>query len=277
VSVRRRAPAFHVLDAFGVDRGSLHPLEGGQNHTWRAEDMVLRAGVEPRMVAWLGHVAERVDAGELLRLASPVRARDGRWVVGGWGATTWQAGVARPDCADALLPVAADLERALASADLEWPGFLRARTDATAAADRVAWGEEPLPRFARRETAALLERLEPVLRRPRNGAPAQVVHANLAINVLFDEEGVLPPAVIDLAPLWRPAGFGAAVALADAIARHGARSDAAVALVAADDGRADLLARAVAFRVVANPGDVERYAPVAEIALRESAARSHLT
>jgi len=254
-----------VLDAFGVDRGSLVHLEGGQGYTWRAGDLVLKAGVEPRFVAWLCEVGGTIRP-DGFRLATQVPALDGRLVVGGWSATTWLDGDPRPADVDALLEVSAALHRSLLAAGLAWPNFLRGRTDRWAAADRVAWGEEAPPRFAPGGVREVLRLVGPFLQKAwRRGAP-QVVHGDLGGNVLFDDAGGGPPGVIDLSPYHRPAAFADAVVVADAVAWHGVAISAAEAFAAGSPRGHELLARAVVFRVLAGPDEVAAYRAVAEVA-----------
>jgi uncharacterized protein (TIGR02569 family) len=265
MTVRRRPPAAHVLDAFGVDRGALVALDGGQGHSWRAGDLVLKPGLDPRFVAWLATVGERVEPAGRFRLATPVPALDGRWVVGGWSATTWMVGDHGPGEVAAILELSAALHDALRTAAVAWPTFLRARTDRWATADRVAWGEERPARFMSAMACEMIASLAPLLQEPWQGPAHQVVHGDLAGNVLFDDDG-LPPAVIDLSPFFRPVAFADAVVIADAIAWHGESPAVAADFATLPCGN-QLLARAVAFRVVANPDDVEAYRPVVAFAL----------
>jgi uncharacterized protein (TIGR02569 family) len=90
------------------------------------------------------------------------------------------------------------------------------RPDAWSEADRIAWDEAPAVVAA--PFAGLVERLSRLLKPVH--LPSQVVHGDLAGNVLF-EPGE-PPGVIDLAPYWRPAGFAIAVVVTDALAWGGA-------------------------------------------------------
>ena len=55
----------------------------------------------------------------------------------------------------------------------------------------------------------------------KNELPNQLTHGDWGSgNILFDSE--LPPAVIDLSPYWRPADFGIAVMIIDALVYEGA-------------------------------------------------------
>jgi uncharacterized protein (TIGR02569 family) len=114
--------------------------------------------------------------------------------------------------------------------------------------DEVAWGErDPAPLLgpAAGALAGQVRRLLAALR-PVD-LPAQLIHADLAGNVLFADG--LPPAVIDFSPLERPAGLPLAIAAVDALQWHRARPEVLRHL--ADEPELDqLLARALIYRLV---------------------------
>jgi uncharacterized protein (TIGR02569 family) len=121
-------------------------------------------------------------------------------------------------------------------------------SDRWAVADRVAWGEaegEPLPARVR----PLLARRRPV------DLPSQLIHGDLSGNVLFHDS--LPPAVIDISPYWRPAGYAAAIVVVDAVA-WGSAGDDLVARLLEEQGD-QLLLRAVLFRVATDPSEVDAH------------------
>ena len=85
----------------------------------------------------------------------------------------------------------------------------------------------------------------------------QLVHADLAGNVLLDATGV--PLVIDLSPAWRSPLWAEAVCVLDAVLWLGA-PEAALAEWCSGVQRQAML-RAALFRVLSDqPCDVERYA-----------------
>jgi fructosamine-3-kinase len=49
--------------------------------------------------------------------------------------------------------------------------------------------------------------------------PSQLIHGDISGNILFATH--LEPVVIDFSPYWRPAGFAAAVLIADATVWEG--------------------------------------------------------
>jgi uncharacterized protein (TIGR02569 family) len=202
-------PPQHVCAAFGVLGVELERLPGG----WRAGDVVLRSAASTAEAAWVAQVLDTLEVAGV-RVARPVRASDGRWVVAGWSATRYLAGRSEPRHDEV---VAVSLRLHAATAGLARPRFLAQRDDLWALADRAAWGETELELddagggTVFRELAAA--------RRPIK-LRDQVVHGDLFGNVLF--AGSAPPAVIDFTAYWRPREWAAAVVVVDALAWGGA-------------------------------------------------------
>jgi hypothetical protein len=161
-----------VLDLFAVPADP-ERLPGDRHDRVRAGDLLLTAGRDADVQAWLSpllaRLAVRLDERpgrrpRDLRIAMPVPARDGSWVVDGWGASRYERGTV----------VCEDLEVTLAAGRL-----LHAELDSLV-----------------REPPAGLD-VDPAA----DGA-AQLVHAELAGNVLLDAHGA--PVVTDVTPAWRP-------------------------------------------------------------------------
>jgi uncharacterized protein (TIGR02569 family) len=177
------------------------------------------------------------------RLARPLRAADGRWVVDGWAATEWIAGVARPaGPEEQLLAAGRAFHAALAS--VPRPAWLDARTHRWARADRVAWGEQPgvVPPVASDQWSRLTNLLGPVR------APSQLIHGDLNGNVLFADN--MPPAIIDFSPYWRPVAYAEAIVVIDRMLWFGAGPEL-MRRSRPDAGFAQLLVRALIFRLIA--------------------------
>ena len=257
-------PPDHVLDLF-VAEGVLEPLAGGRETSWRAGDLVLSPGHDASE-EWLAphqaRLAVRLDetVPRSIRVALPVPARDGRLVVDGWTATRFEP--ATTPCRDlATLRATAHLLHAhLASTVPRRPAALDARTDRWGVAERHAYD-------ARAAVAAARERPEPGLDELVAGLAAglddtdlgraQLVHADLAGNVLLDATGT--PFVIDLSPAWRSPLWAEAVCVLDAVLWLGAPV-AALEDWSAGPPRQAML-RAALFRVLSDrPCDVDRYA-----------------
>ncbi|WP_298176267.1 TIGR02569 family protein [Saccharomonospora sp.] len=207
-------PPEHVRRAFGLntfDTDDVEPSADGSG--WRFGDVVLEPVRDRAQAAWLSRTMAALDIPDL-RIARPIGASDGRWVVAGWRARRHVSGSVehRPD--DTVL-TAVKLHQA--TAHLPRPEFLDARRDAFAVAERLAWGEEHHD-LDEVKGGRLFEILA-LSRRPIS-APDQLVHAELFGTLLFD--GDEPPGLVGFIPHFRPAEWGAAVAAVDAVAWGGA-------------------------------------------------------
>lgn len=204
--------------------GDVEPVPGGQGQSVRAGDLVLSPGrdttVADRLSPYLARLAVDLDTRpgrdhRDLRLALPVPARDGSWVVDGWAATRFEPDTRRLTDLPALRAVGALLHAELARAVPTWPVPDAAPDHRWARAERAAFGEEPAP------VGALDAQGEALLRAlvaARDDIPLgrdQLVHGDLAGNVLLDGAGA--PFVIDLAPSWRPVLWAEAVCVLDAV------------------------------------------------------------
>lgn len=264
-----RPPPPNVLRAFAA-AARPEPLPGGQGSSWKAGTIVLKPVDDPmRAEETATLVAGLVEDG--FRLARPVAARSGRFVESGWSAWLWVEGRHADDRWPEVVAVSVRLARVLAGRPR--PAFLDRLDDPWVRAGRVAFGSAPVaPYGGRPDVAALLPHL-----RPLAAAESQLIHNDVAGNVLFDDPA--PPAVIDFTPGWRPAGYQTAVVVADAWLWHGAGPDLADQAAAVVPDLAQLLLRALLFRLVVDaifrPGDPGRaYAPVVARALDWAGRRS---
>mgnify|MGYP001032064363 CR=1 FL=1 len=225
-------PPEQVLTTFGLTAHPPIAMDGGGVGGWRIGEVVLTLVPDHARAAWSATVRENLYV-EGMRIARPIRASDGRYVVSGWRADTYVAGSPEPRH-DEVVAVADRLHEALSK--VERPRFLLqppappfTDVDVFVAADRAAWEEVPL-RTARaagiaqptsedgQQSLSVLTTLAQ-LRRPVQ-LPSQVVHGDLFGTVLF--AGAAAPAITDIVPYWRPASWGAAVTVVDALAWGGA-------------------------------------------------------
>lgn len=256
-------PDTAVLRAFGVAGASPVRLVGGRGLTWRAGGIVLRPDDGAVVTDWRAEVLATLPHTSAFRTSRPVATDAGAWRSGGWEA--WEHLEARADTTriEDVLDAGRAFHRAVAH--LARPPFLddpasgrsgtasgrsgtasgRSGTasehsgTAWTRADRMAWGQQPLP------ASPTLDRLAHAFR-PVD-LPSQLVHGDLLGNVLFAPGS--PPAVIDWPPYWRPAAFGEAIAVVDAVCWHGVSTARVHAL---GNGAAEwpqLLVRALAFRI----------------------------
>lgn len=253
-------PSTEVLDLFATP-DQLHPI--GIGDSVRAGDLVLSPGRDPLVAEWLSPVlarlAVRMDVrpgrrARDLRLAVPVPARDGSWVVEGWGASRWEPGTVT--CTDLEVMVAAGrvLHAELASAVPVKPDCLDEREDRWARADRWAFGDSREV-DADPSVRALLDELSGFLPDVPSG-PSQLVHGDLAGNVLMDAAGAA--VVIDVSPYWRPVLWAEALLTLDCVLRDDAEAEV-LAGWRSESARAAMV-RAGIFRLLSDPHpEVGRY------------------
>lgn len=258
-------PSEHVLDLFAVP-GDVEPLTGGQGGSVRAGDLVLSPGRDPVVQDLLNPVIARLAVDldtrparerQDLRIAMPIPARDGSWVVDGWSASRYEPGAQLLVDLEATLAVAAVLHAELAPRVSDWPPAQQPPRERWSQAERIAFGEaSPEPGAAGAEAEPLLRWL---LEQRDPGADLgepQLVDGDLAGNVLLDPDGA--PVVIDIAPYWRPPLWAEATCVLDSVMWWGADVEAMTAW--ADGVPRQAMIRAALFRLLSDrPADVAAY------------------
>lgn len=261
------SPPLDVLDRFAVP-DDVERLDGGQGRSVRAGDLALSPDRDPALQAWLSPVQARL-AYELdlapgrrsLRLAMPVPARDGEWVVDGWAATRFEPGVVACHELDLVLATGRLLHAHLASAVPECPPLLAEppaspsrwdRAEAIAFMPPAQWPDS-LPGVVVALGAQLND--TPL-------GPSQLVHRDLASNVLLDPRG--SALVIDISPTWRPVLWAEAICVVDCVLWHGAPVSVLSAWRTGRERQAML--RALLFRMLSDePVQLESYRPALDV------------
>ena len=195
--------------AFGVADQVPQAVRWVGRPAWRCGDVVIRPVPDNAVAAWSAGVLDGLHV-DGVRLARPVRASDGRWIVAGWAASHHLPGVLEPNYEGML--VAADRLHA-ATSTVARPRLLDDRDDLVTRSTAGAFGETRLtldPGLG----GALYAQLA-AYRTPVRLAP-QVVHPELFGAVLFDRAG--SPGVVELVPCWRPKEWASAVLVVDALA-----------------------------------------------------------
>jgi uncharacterized protein (TIGR02569 family) len=236
------APDPDVLRAFGLAGHQPRLLPGGQGVAWQAGSVVLKPVANVAEAEWAAEVlADLPQRG--FRVNRPVRSNAGTWTSTGWAAWRMLAGSSdRAGRWPAVLAAGAALHQALVG--IQRPAFLAERENDWSIGDRVAWDERPLS-LAHAEFSEPAERLASWVL--PNSQPSQLIHGDLTNNVLFADG--LAPGIIDFTPYWRPASFGLAVVVADAISWHGAGSELVDLPGLTADSRS-MIARAGLYRLV---------------------------
>lgn len=251
-----KRPSADVLTAFGAD-GPVERMTGGRGRTWRAGDIVVRPVGDPEESTWKSGVLATLQGSDEFTVPRPIPDDRGAWVRDGWEAWEWIPGTADESRVDEIVHAGAAFHRSIEA--LPRPAFIARSDDPWSRADRMAWGEDALPRVE------VLDLLATAFRSV--GSASQVIHGDLLGNVMFAPGR--PPALIDWAPYWRPSGTGPAIAVVDAVCWHGQPLDR----IGDDHGVSEwgqLLVRALAFRIATlhllgawNQAQIERHRPVA--------------
>lgn len=247
-------PTERVLDLFAVP-GDTEPVPGGHGHSVRAGDLVLSPGRDGMALAAVNPVLARLAADldtrpgrdpRDLRIAMPIPARNGEWVVEGWGATRFEPGARQLTDLAAIRAVGAVLHAELHR--VATPVTLTHGADRWAEAERVAFAESPLDVDALGPGGRNLLLALGTHRTDTWLGPDQLVHGDLAGNVLLDPGGA--PVVIDLSPYWRPALWAEAVAVLDSVLRLEADPDVMEGWITGAAGQA--MTRAALFRLLSD-------------------------
>ncbi|MFD4181973.1 TIGR02569 family protein [Rhodococcus sp. NPDC058514] len=226
-------PPEHVRSTFGLRESEPIPLGADWDGGWRCGDTVLSPVADHARAAWSAKVRETLTA-DGVRIARPVRATDGRYVVSGWRADTFIEGSPEPRHDEV---VSLSMRLHAATATLERPRFLVqppvapwADVDVFVAADRAAWEQVPLRAVKGqfeavsedgRTSVELIGQLA-TLRKPVR-SPDQLVHGDLFGTVLFS--GSEAPGITDITPYWRPVAWAAGVVVVDALSWGGADAE----------------------------------------------------
>ena len=235
------APPVAVMRAFGATEPPT-PL-GRSGDVWRSGSVVLKRtqAAEDALAAEARVLGSVPDAG--FRLQRLRRARDGSLAVDGWIARDYLAGRDATGNWRGVIGAADALHAALrAVTRRDAAPMIDGRTDPWATADRMAWGEEPIPAAPPFDVDPI--RTLAAAGRPP-GAPSQLIHGDLSGNVLLAADAL--PGIIDFSPYYRPAAYAIGIVVVDAVLWHGANLDL-VASLGGRPGMGECLRRAILFR-----------------------------
>lgn len=199
-----------VAAVFHADDGAPVALGSAWDHGWRIGDVALSRAVGPH-VAWSARVRDRLTVPGLA-VARPVRSTDGRFVAGGWRASTFAEG-SLVQRVDETVVAALRLETALAGVE-EQPDT--SGDDIFSVADRCAWSPDVGAVDMGLKDARLREVIQS-LRAAREDitSPAGIGHADMLGTTVYAEGS--GPVLTDLVGVVRPHGYTAAQVMVDAL------------------------------------------------------------
>ncbi|TQV93831.1 ribosomal protein L1 [Cordyceps javanica] len=254
----------NVLAAFGVDCSStLQALPGGSLVCYLAgTDVVLRPSeddAESEQIAQIIMSLRSIMPNEAgYRVSRPINvaARPMEFVYEGWTAWSFLSGRARDQAVwSESLSTCRAFHKDLGQIKIEKPEFLDRRLNRFRHADRVAWDEMALgelPTVANQmvlsRIAQPLKRLGELKRDFSRALPDQLVHGDIGGNMLFESDGQ-PPGIIDMTFYWRPAGYAAAIIVADGLLWN-KETDDLIRIYGTGADDVQLVVRALIFRIV---------------------------
>jgi len=200
-------PDLNVLKQFGID-GEIIFLPGGEERTYRVGNIVLKHLYKDtleyslQISEWFSKIKE-----DGFRIPRPILTIDGKWVTENrWSAWTFLEG--NHDYNDHIKKtIDAIIAFHKALKGLPKPKFLEIVDSPYIKADKYAW--ENIPNQIHSDVKEMVQKLYKV-RKSVDGLENQLIHGDLnPDNILISD--TLPPAIIDIAPYWRPVEFALAV------------------------------------------------------------------
>ncbi|CAG9949310.1 unnamed protein product [Clonostachys rosea f. rosea IK726] len=253
-------PSRSVLEAFNL-HGTPTPLEGGRGLCFQVNDTVLKPSEDYEESQFIAEVINKLHSirpPTTYRVPLPYPAVFDKtvYVQDGW--TAWSllpGGHAHGiDRYPLVFELARRFHSDLALLSLARPSFLDRLSDRFHESDRLAWDEKSIssvPSLNRHVLSLIQQPLDELngLKRPLQiTPPSQIIHADLAGNILYADL----PGIIDMTFFWRPAAYGEALIAADALIWSALGRELVVDLYGGlDETRIQLLVRALLYRCVA--------------------------
>ncbi|RXZ78615.1 hypothetical protein EBB07_26255 [Paenibacillaceae bacterium] len=230
-----------VIHSFNL-KGEIMPLPGGQNTSVRVNNAVLKPVEDVQHSERLLTIIDSLNP-HGYRLSKPVRSNKGTFVSEGWICTQFEHGQEVNGLVKEKLQASRlfhhDLSTILVS------NLPQVVDNAWAKAHRIAWQTAELPKEVHIETRQIITEL--LLKvRLQEDYTLQVVHADLAGNILFDE--VLPPLIIDFSPTIAPVEYAEAILVCDCIAWQGSKASE-IDVLPNHEFYKEMVIRAVVFRL----------------------------
>lgn len=202
-----KEPEPKTLEAFNLS-GPVQQIGSGNSIAFRVGNVVLKR-VRKDCQAYSNEVAEWFNAMKetSFRVSKPLPTKNGKWMTEErWTACTYIEGHHDYEQhIDVSIKAIKDFHEELSH--IQKPQFLDGDSSPYNRADRYAWEEKPLQLHP--EWRADIESLYK-LRQPIKGLNDQLIHGDLnPQNILLSDTE--KPAIIDMAPYWRPPGFALAV------------------------------------------------------------------
>lgn len=218
---------------------SVHALPGGQNEAAKAGDLVLKPIHETEKYLWLARCLNKIDF-ENLQIAIPVRSRDGNFIENSIGATRYYEATFLPNRLETKLDTCRRLNKMISN--VPKPDDFDSWENPWTRAQSLAWSQSGSSNMeVPDEIKTLLEMRTPLK------MPHQLVHVDLAGNILFDCSD--NPVVIDFTPGFYPKEYAEVILLIDSIAWYGGSMENLSLLKLEEELKSQLIVRALIFRL----------------------------
>ncbi|KAE9375994.1 phosphotransferase family protein [Stipitochalara longipes BDJ] len=224
-------PSPEIINAFGLS-GTPKPLPGGRGLCYLVGETVFKPADDDTEAQWLSELATKllIRSSASYRLSKPlaVFGQPCTFVFDRWTASSFLPGATEQSGNfEEILQVSRAFHADLAEVIYEKPVAIAGRSNRWCEADAVTWEEKKLEDVPDVDQE-ILAQLDPILKKlvlarkslPESVKP-QLIHADLAGNVLFQADPREPPAIIDLTLYWRPARYAEAIIVADGLTWDG--------------------------------------------------------
>jgi hypothetical protein len=222
--------------------GKIVPLLGGQNTSVRVNnDAVLKPVDDVQHYEWLLTIIDSINP-QGYRLSKPIRSNKGSFVSEGWICTKFERGKNVNGLIKEKLLVSRLFHHDLSNINFK---DIPQGDNPWVVGHRIAWQKDELPKEVNFEIRKIINEL--LLKvRLKDQYYSQIVHADLAGNILFDD--VLPPLIIDFSPTVAPVEYAEAILVCDCIAWQGSKVSN-IDLLINNKFNKEMIIRAVVFRL----------------------------
>lgn len=214
-------------------------MPGGQNESVRAGDLVLKPVHEPEKYLWLSECLNEIDFEEL-QVAVPIRSRDGNYIENSIGATRYYEATFLRNRLETKLDTCRRLNKMISN--VPKPEDFDSWQNPWTKAQDLAWS------YSKNSNLEIPEEIKSLLNmREKVEMPNQLVHVDLAGNILFDANQ--KPVIIDFTPGFYPKEYAEVLLLVDSIAWYDASIEILELLTLTGRLKQQIILRALIFRL----------------------------
>ena len=214
-------------------------LPGGQNESVKAGDLVIKPVHEPKKYLWLSECLNEVDF-EDLQVAIPVRSGAGNYIENAAGATQYYEAKFFDGRMERKLDTCRELNKKVFH--ISKPEDFASWESPWTKGQDLAWSFGDAVNFKIPEELRVLMNM-----REQIEIPYQLVHVDLAGNILFDIKG--NPVVIDFTPGFYPKEYSESLLVIDSIAWYHGPIESLELLTIHGEFKTQLMLRSLIFRL----------------------------